>query len=381
MGCLPLFSRLEIESSGAMPIQATCPGCQRKLNIPDAHAGKTVKCPCGQSLVAKAAVAASAPSPPAASAAPTIGLNCPSCQRKLNVPGHLAGKAVKCPCGSQLKVPAAPAASAKVAPAAAAATATSAKTPAAAGFGGGFGLGDNADLFDELTETDLAPKPNPYAFTQQKKAPSSSGNDMLSKYAADDVRKVGAAAGGAAAAASGDRPVGLIVLAVWNFIVAAGYALLGLALMGLLGIAAGAGAGDSSEGALLGAVVAGIGIVMFVLAGMSAGVGIAAFMPKPGAWAYILFAYGFGLGDRFGTVVTTFMGDGMAEGAQGVGQGAGMFFGIAVTTAILSYLWRPHVRAYFGSDSLPKAIPFVAIAVGFVIASGLVIGVEMLPDA
>ena len=35
-----------------------------------------------------------------------ISFSCPSCSKKLSVPENMAGKAAKCPCGAQLKIPA-----------------------------------------------------------------------------------------------------------------------------------------------------------------------------------------------------------------------------------------------------------------------------------
>ncbi|MFG0267317.1 MAG: RDD family protein [Rhodopirellula sp. JB055] len=84
-------------------------------------------------------------------------LKCPGCSKLLQVPDSAAGKTVKCPCGKQLRVPspkgAAPTpAAARSAPASARPAAPVRRPQAAAS-----PLGADAGLFDELTETDLAP--------------------------------------------------------------------------------------------------------------------------------------------------------------------------------------------------------------------------------
>ena len=97
-------------------------------------------------------------------------IKCPACSTTLDIPAAAAGKVVKCPCGQQLKAPAAPAgtptqaaASAKPAPpkpapakpAPAPAKPAPAKKPAAAPVPQPVAAG--ADLFDQLTEDDYQP--------------------------------------------------------------------------------------------------------------------------------------------------------------------------------------------------------------------------------
>lgn len=89
-----------------------------------------------------------------------------SCGKTLQVGDHLAGKKVKCPCGTILQVPgAAPAAAAKpaVRPAtsgAVAARPTNTKPAAPTTSQAAFGLGQNevSSLFDELTAGDMVTK-------------------------------------------------------------------------------------------------------------------------------------------------------------------------------------------------------------------------------
>ncbi|EMI55296.1 RDD family protein [Rhodopirellula sallentina] len=136
-------------------------------------------------------------------------LKCPGCARTLKIPDSAAGKVIKCPCGKQMRVPAAkPAAAAKTpaarpaAPAMAAAGATTshaptasrlqsvtrtpAARPAAPVSTNAFGV--DAGMFDELTETDLKPVAvPPKPGTQPKvKKPTKGGTD---DYVSDDDKK------------------------------------------------------------------------------------------------------------------------------------------------------------------------------------------------
>lgn len=77
-------------------------------------------------------------------------LKCPGCSKLLQVPDTAAGKTVKCPCGKQLRVPAGQPATATSFAASPAARTQRSRQPASP-------LGADAGLFDELTETDLAP--------------------------------------------------------------------------------------------------------------------------------------------------------------------------------------------------------------------------------
>ena len=93
-------------------------------------------------------------------------IKCPSCQAVLNIPPEAAGKLVKCPCGTQLRAPSAPAGGAAsqggVAPAGAAEKSQpGVASRAAAGQvvqrRAAAPTTVDAGLFDELTEGDLQP--------------------------------------------------------------------------------------------------------------------------------------------------------------------------------------------------------------------------------
>ena len=89
-----------------MPFKTKCPGCAKGLTVPDAAAGKRVKCPaCAHQWVLAVPVASSqaatAPAEPAATAKPaTTTTKCPGCWQPIQVPAAMAGKQAKCPaCG------------------------------------------------------------------------------------------------------------------------------------------------------------------------------------------------------------------------------------------------------------------------------------------
>ena len=92
-------------------------------------------------------------------------IKCPSCAKVLNVPESAQGKSVKCPCGTQIKVPAA-------------APAPQEGSPRSVGE-----LGIDDRLFDELTEADLATaKPPPEEVEEEvveETKPKKSKRDIL----------------------------------------------------------------------------------------------------------------------------------------------------------------------------------------------------------
>lgn len=123
-----------------MPTKITCPGCSKTLSIKPELLGKKIKCPSCQKVLsigkprsaapaapnanipqATPLTAAPQPSPqpapgPVASSGEKLSLKCP-CGSQLKVPSTARGKTVQCPkCSRQLKIPAAPAAPAPAAP-------------------------------------------------------------------------------------------------------------------------------------------------------------------------------------------------------------------------------------------------------------------------
>ncbi len=102
-------------------------------------------------------------------------IKCPACAKVLSIPDSAAGKVVKCPCGKQLKAPAAPAGSAANASGGGTpnpATNSPARKPTASG--GGIDPG----IFDDLTDNDLQPiktASNPYQSSVTGQNASASG--------------------------------------------------------------------------------------------------------------------------------------------------------------------------------------------------------------
>ncbi|MCG8652104.1 MAG: zinc-ribbon domain-containing protein, partial [Pirellulales bacterium] len=135
-------------------------------------------------------------------------IKCPACAKVLNIPDSAAGKVVKCPCGKQLRAPAAAAptqaaGSSRPQPAAQRPSAQRpvAQRPAAPS------PGVDPGIFDELTDNDLQPVT---AVAQpgraEPTAPSSTGGRLLQQYASGDVRE------DAGKPESGKRPGLLIFL-------------------------------------------------------------------------------------------------------------------------------------------------------------------------
>src|SRR5262245_38282154 len=98
-----------------------CPKCAQVVKVPGAApaaaavaGGKAAPPPAPTPAAPPAPAGAkangSAGATPAADAAPPIPVSCDGCQKKLQVRAALAGKAIKCPgCGKVIKVPAPPA--------------------------------------------------------------------------------------------------------------------------------------------------------------------------------------------------------------------------------------------------------------------------------
>ncbi len=102
----------------------TCPTCQTKFTIPEAHVGRTQTCPhCQSPFVAGKTVpdpkgSSGGPQPKAepsfnktmvADIEPSIRFNCPRCKKTMEVPRSEAGTKRPCPsCNQRLQVPAAP---------------------------------------------------------------------------------------------------------------------------------------------------------------------------------------------------------------------------------------------------------------------------------
>lgn len=305
-----------------MPIQVVCPACQRKLQIPDAHAGKKVKCPCGSAV--------SVPMP--ASQTP----------------------ATKRP-------------SAAVAP------------PSPASFDLGAG-----ELFDELTESDFqaGPAVGSIRINRGPSVDRQAEAATLQKFAGEEPTTKGRKPGrpapaGYAADHQGppvDRPIGVLLISIWNFIVTAGLLVLALAALGLVGALATQEQNAETEAAAT--LVAGAGIIMLISAGLTLAVAISLLVRSPAAWCFALFGYGYSIGDRVGSGITQAM---VAENtAKMAGNIAGASIGLVISSAILAYLFTGGVRRYFASDQMPIGGPVAAVIGGITLGGGVVAVASML---
>ncbi len=300
-----------------MPIQVVCPACQRKLQIPDAHAGKKVKCPCGSAI-----------------SVPTAAPQTPPTQR----PGN----------------PAVP-------------------PPSPASFDLGAG-----DLFDELTESDFqaGPAVGSIRINRGPTVDRQAEAATLQKYSGEEPTTKGRKPGrpapaGYAADHQGppaDRPIGVLLISIWNFIVTAGLLFLALLALGLVGALATQEQNAETEAATT--LVAGAGVIMLVSAGLTLAVAISLLVRSPAAWCFALFGYGYSIGDRVGSGITQAM---VAEDTvKMAGNIAGASVGLVISSAILAYLFTGGVRRYFMSDQMPVAGPVAAIIGGITIGGGVV---------
>ena len=79
-------------------MQVQCPSCSKVIPVTPKIAGRKVKCNCGTVLQIPQ-LSSAAPVGAGAAAPQTIEVVCTSCQRRLSVPSSAVGKKVKCPCG------------------------------------------------------------------------------------------------------------------------------------------------------------------------------------------------------------------------------------------------------------------------------------------
>lgn len=104
------------------------------------------------------------------SMATNMKIKCPSCEAVLNIPASAAGKVVKCPCGKQLRAPAAPAGNTAAGsdPGGADPAPTSATSGTASG-------STESSLFDDLPSAAPSNAPNPFTQNSPYTPPAASG--------------------------------------------------------------------------------------------------------------------------------------------------------------------------------------------------------------
>lgn len=142
----------------------------------------------------------------------------------------------------------------------------------------------------------------------------------------------GVGVGRQGSATATDRPVGVTLLAILDFLFAAGFLFLALLLFTAGGLAGVLGEG-SGAGALLGALGAVGGVFFLALAGLTAAIGWGLLTGKKWAWG---IEVGFEVLTGLFGLVALFAGD------------LTQIVWLGLTGLILWYLFRPYVKAYFG---------------------------------
>ncbi|TWU40919.1 zinc ribbon domain-containing protein [Novipirellula artificiosorum] len=289
-------------------------------------------------------------------------IKCPGCSTVLNVPDAAAGKIVKCPCGKQLRAPGGDAASAALTGSAApppSAVATTrprvTRTAAAQPGAGGFG-GFDAGMFDELTESDLQPVAAVSRPGSAAPSAPSTGGKLLQQYGSTD------AGDSAQAARPGKRPGTLTFLGVINGLWAALFAILTLALFGLMAIIPALGEEMPEEAAGGLGIAAAVVVAMTVL---SIATCVACFIAKPACWYIVLFSYAYGFGDRIMGLVGDFQEelDVKILVRSSVGLLVGFYFWF--------YLHQQEPRLFFGTTEAKWPHMLVPDAFGFLLGLGL----------
>lgn len=314
-----------------MAIRFECPECGKTLSVQDQFSGKKVKCPCGAVVVANAAGAAptAAPRRPVPAQMKSTAAAKPTSAAKLTNAG--AGSSVRGGAAQPQSRPLAP----------------NARGPA--------GNSDLADLFNELTPTDLETR----AQRTEAAANAPEKIDPLAAYRPVDTGRRGRGSTGPAI----ERPLGLKILA-------------GLAVLGIIGSLVGAGLAFASPETLqrgpeplaanviklTGGLLIGSAIVWMVIVS-------ALLTPQPWAWWFCNLAYSSNI---WFNLLNSF-----AEGQAGnvpraVGRTVG---GLIVGAIILSYLSKQSTRDFF-SVKVPVWVgPVVGIPAGFAIAFAVVLGI------
>ena len=140
-----------------------------------------------------------------------------------------------------------------------------------------------------------------------------------------------------------DRPIGVTILAILEFIGAGFLILVGLLLlvgMSMLGAMGRGGEGASMMG-ILGALGAAAGVVVIILALIPLAIGIGLW--KLRNWARILVIIFAGLG-ALGNTVRVIWGLGSGDMLNTVGG----IIGLGIQALILWYMFQPHVKQAFG---------------------------------
>lgn len=293
-----------------MPIRIRCGACGKVLSVRDELAGKRVKCPCGNLLVATASPAAPGAGRSPGSAAPRPAAARPAAPRSA-VPRTAS--------------PGSPGRG--TAPAAAART-----NPYAAG-------GDDlSDLFDELTDSDL-----------QSRREREQAATAAQEAAVDPLAAYQSTGKGGKRQKGGSRPLGVTILAVLNFLVPV--IAIPMAILFLVGSQT---LDERLEGLdTLQNVTTLVSVLILVGGLFYAAVGAGLLSRQPWGWwlAAVVYSYNF-CNQAFYSVLTLIEGDAAADSAKQVV--ASLF-----AAAILAYFFKENVRNHFKM----KVKPAVAAAI------------------
>lgn len=271
-------------------------------------------------------------------------IKCPACSKVLNIPEAAAGKVVKCPCGKQLRAPggggAAPAArpaSNQSGPSLSKAAPKPAPRPAPSPGG----MGDfDASMLDELTETDLQPVK---AVSQPGRvaAPSTSGgSDALQRHASNSDRQAEMLLSGNLA----PLPPGLIFVAIINVcgaLLPLGGALLLFGLMAALPIM---DEMDESDGITF--FLIGTGLVVTGLLYLISG--ICCFVRGKIPWYTLLASFAFGTVISIWSITTVLM-----EGEADFMLIKDVLSLLIIDLGIWFWLFGEDVRAFFNTFEEP----------------------------
>lgn len=93
--------------------QVQCPQCKSKIALTPRVAGRLVKCQCGSKLRMPGTKSDAAPAPSMAASRPAVAnsslakirFQCPQCSKTLQAPGEMSGKVSRCACGAKMRVP------------------------------------------------------------------------------------------------------------------------------------------------------------------------------------------------------------------------------------------------------------------------------------
>jgi len=306
-----------------LAIRFECPECGKTLSVQDQLAGKKVKCPCGAVVVANAAGPAAAVAPKRPAPSPSQTKAAPGAK-----PASSAG----------------PTTSRPTAPAPARPSVPAARGPAP--------KSDLADLFDELTPTDLETR----AQRSEAAAGAPAKVDPLAAYRPATKGRSGSGSSGPTV----ERPLGLKILA-------------GLAVLGIIGSLGGAAVAFFSPDTLqrgpepipaniiklTGGLLIGSSIIWMILVS-------ALLTPQPWAWWFCNLVYSSNI---WFNLLNSFAEDNIP---RAIGRATG---GLLVGAIVLSYFAKQNTRNFFGIKLAAWVGPVASVPAGLAIAFALIFGI------